>query len=521
MSLSHSGVSNSGQSRTGPYAAPIVDELAPQRLGEYQLLAKLASGGMATVYLGRRTGAGGFDRRVAIKMLHPHLAEDPDVRAMFLDEARLAAGIRHPNVVPVVDVGDEPRRGTYLVMEYIEGSDVAGILKAATKARQLIPAPVVIRLVSDMLAGLEAAHELRDASGNRLNVVHRDVSPHNLIVGIDGVARLTDFGIAKAEGRIASTKTGQLKGKLAYMAPERLRGLNDGSTAVATDHRGDLFGAAVVLWEALCGRRLFRGGDDFQTARLVLEKEIEAPSTHLPMLSPIDRIVMRGLERDPQKRYSSARDFREALDSIAPKLGGMASPSEVTGFMRALLGERLAQQRAEVEEAVLASEAAARATPQASVESRRGVPPWAAAAMVLATVLLVGGFAWWQTAPGPARVPSAPPTVAGPEPAAFESETGTAEEPIEGAEPEGANSNAVGEQTEAVGEDTTEPGTANSDSAEAAARRRRLRRRRAAAAMTTDEMQAAAAGESLPDPSPPPRMTPDSEDNVLENPYGI
>lgn len=317
-------------------------------LGRYQLLAKLAAGGMATVYLGRIHAVAGFDRRVAIKVLHPHLSEDKNIKAMFLDEARLAARIRHPNVIPVTDVGEDPQHGTFLVMDYVEGMDLSQILRAAHKKGARVAVPVVVRIVSDFLAGLGAAHDLVGENGQNLGVVHRDVSPHNVLVGTDGIARITDFGIAKAEGRVSSTQTGQLKGKLAYMPPERF---GKGGLRI-DDLRGDIFASAVVLWEALTGQRLFKGEDDIDTVRKVLDGPIARPSDLRPELAPLDEVVLKGLARDPNERYQTATEFRADLERAAVGVGGVARPEQVTALMKAVLGPKLEQQRASVEVAV-------------------------------------------------------------------------------------------------------------------------------------------------------------------------
>ncbi|MEM9072536.1 MAG: serine/threonine-protein kinase [Myxococcota bacterium] len=339
-----------------PAVSPVLpNQTQAQNLGRYQLLAKLAAGGMATVYLGRIAGVGGFDRRVAMKILHPHLAEDVNIRDMFLDEARLAARIRNPNVVPVIDVGDEPGHGTFLVMEYIEGVDFSKVIRAAAKRAARLAPPVVLRIVVDMLAGLTAAHELKDRQGEHLGVVHRDISPHNVIVGTDGISRITDFGIAKAEGRISSTKTGQLKGKLAYMPPERLQ--RSGGRLI-DDARGDLFATAICLWEALTGKRLFRGDDDLETVRKVLHEDIPPPSSVRPDLKPLDEVVLKGLARDPEKRFQTAREFRRALEDVASRVGGLGRAEHVTQLLQALVGPSLERQRQAVEAAVQATEAA-------------------------------------------------------------------------------------------------------------------------------------------------------------------
>src|SRR5580700_11191148 len=223
-------------------------------VGRYALHHEIASGGMATVHIGRLLGPVGFARTVAIKRLHPHLARNPEFVAMFLDEARLAARIRHPNVVSTLDVVATEGE-LFVVMEYVPGDSLARLLFAAKERSERVPLSVAASIMVDMLHGLHAAHEASDERGQPLNLVHRDVSPHNVLVGTDGAAHLIDFGVAKATGRAQVTREGQLKGKLAYMAPEQLGGS-------PVDRRADVFGASVVLWEMLTGQRLFDGADE-------------------------------------------------------------------------------------------------------------------------------------------------------------------------------------------------------------------------------------------------------------------
>ena len=222
---------------------------------------------MATVYLARLSGVGGFQRFVAIKRLHPHLAREPEFIEMFLDEARLAARIHHPNVVPILEVGAS-EEGYYLVMEYVEGDTLARLLARSAQTGRAPARPVGLRVIIDMLAGLHAAHELKDDDGKPLGIVHRDVSPQNVLVGVDGSSRLTDFGVARATSKLSTTRTGQLKGKLAYMAPEQARGAKD------IDRRADVFAAGVVLWEVLACRRLFKGDGEADTLNKVLNEPI-------------------------------------------------------------------------------------------------------------------------------------------------------------------------------------------------------------------------------------------------------
>lgn len=223
-----------------------------QHIDRYELVAEIASGGMATVFLARLSGVGGFQRFVAIKRLHPHLAAEREFVEMFLDEARLAAGIHHPNVVSILEVGASDR-GYYLVMEYIEGDTLARLLARAATSGQRLPREIALRVVIDMLAGLHAAHELKDEMGQPTGLVHRDVSPQNVLVGLDGICRITDFGVARAASRLSATRVGQLKGKIAYMAPEQAMGKSD------IDRRADVFAGGIVLWRCSpgvgCSRR--------------------------------------------------------------------------------------------------------------------------------------------------------------------------------------------------------------------------------------------------------------------------
>ena len=304
-------------------------------LGRYELLTEIASGGMASVFLGRARGVAGFERVVAVKVCHPHLRLDEEFAEMFLDEARLAAKIHHPNVVSTLDVGEDDGR-LYLVMEYIEGDRLSGLIKAAGKRGRRIPPPIAARIFIDLLSGLHAAHELADHDGADLSVVHRDVSPQNVLVGVDGVARITDFGIAKTEARVTETGLKQVKGKLAYMAPEQLAG--EGVT-----RRTDLYSAGVVLWETLTGRRLFRGETDVDTVQLVVKGDVPPPSELVPGLDPaFDAVVLRAVDRDPARRFATAAAFAEALEDLPLRV---ANARAVSALVQELQGEALSARR--------------------------------------------------------------------------------------------------------------------------------------------------------------------------------
>ncbi len=313
---------------------PFTRSLTGRKLGRYEVLARLASGGMAGVYVARAIGVAGFERLFAVKVLHPHLAHEEEFISMFLDEARLAARIRHPNVVPTIDISDTPDAGFYLVMEYIEGDHLGALLQRAWKLNARLPWSITMRIVVDALDGLAAAHNLVDETGRRLNLVHRDVSPHNIMVSTDGIARITDFGVAKAEVRLSTTREGQFKGKLAYMAPEH-------ASSGDADQRSDLFSMAIILWECLTGQRLFRAENHAATLNKICLEPIPMPSSVDPALAAFDYVLARGLARDPEQRYQSAEEFAEAIEHAAPSLGGVAKQREVAQLVREFAAEKI------------------------------------------------------------------------------------------------------------------------------------------------------------------------------------
>jgi eukaryotic-like serine/threonine-protein kinase len=287
------------------------DPMVPTMLGRYALYDKIASGGMGSVHIGRLLGPAGFARTVAIKRMHPHVAEDPQFVSMFLDEARLAARIHHPNVVPTLDIVATTGE-LFLVMEFIQGESLSHLIRAAKARGEKIPADMVAAIMVGALLGLHAAHEAMSDRGEPLGIVHRDVSPQNILVGTDGVARVLDFGVAKAIDRVhQTTQDGQLKGKLAYMAPEQIGGVVSRAT--------DVYAASVVLYEALTGKGLFAGENGAQTLERILKGCVVPPSHHVSgVLSALDAVTMRGLRVDPAERYSTARDMARALEDAIP-----------------------------------------------------------------------------------------------------------------------------------------------------------------------------------------------------------
>ncbi len=303
------------------------------KLGRYETLKKIASGGMATVYLGRVVGEGGFERLVALKVMHPHIASDPDFVGMFLDEARLAALIRHPNVVATIDI-QKTSEAMFIVMDYVDGPTLQEVRKHLRSRDERVPIGIALRFFIDILNGLQEAHELRDADGKPLNLVHRDVSPHNILIGQDGRAQLTDFGVAKAEARISSTRGGQLKGKIAYMPPEQI-------IAQPVDRRADVYSAGVCLWECLVGKRLFRAANDGALVHMILDGKPAPPSRYCDDIpAAIEGVLMKAISRRPEDRYEEAVDFAEALEDAAREAKiKLPKQREVGRFIKEIVGE--------------------------------------------------------------------------------------------------------------------------------------------------------------------------------------
>ncbi len=316
-------------------------------IGRYVLCDEIASGGMAAVHLGRLVGPVGFSRTVAIKRLHAPFARDPEFVSMFLDEARLAARISHPNVVSTVDVVATDGE-LFLVMDYVQGESLSRLVRALLPLGQRIPPKVALSIMCDALYGLHAAHEAKDENGEALGIVHRDVSPHNIMVAKDGVARVLDFGIAKAASRAGSTREGELKGKLSYMSPEQLR-------HEPVDRRTDVFAASIVLWEILTGERLFRGDDAGAIVMRVLGDSIRPPSERFSEISPqLDAIVLRGLARDPARRFATAHAMATELEAQGP-----ARPAQVAEWVEGIAKDVLAERSLRVAEIESESESGA------------------------------------------------------------------------------------------------------------------------------------------------------------------
>jgi serine/threonine protein kinase len=310
-------------------------------IGRYALYAQIASGGMASVHLGRLLGQAGFSRTVAIKRLHTHLAQDPEFVSMLLDEARLAARIRHPNVVATLDVVALDHE-LLVVMEYVHGEALSRVLSKLRKTNGHIPPAMASAIMCGVLYGLHAAHEAKSETGEPLGIIHRDVSPQNVMVGADGVPRVVDFGVAKAAGRLQETREGQLKGKIRYMAPEQLKRGEIGREA-------DIYAASVVLWECLTGRRLFDDENEWQIAHSIVEGCSQKPSEIAKEVpAALDAVVMKGLSTKARERYKTAFEMAAALEDAVPP----ATPRQLARWLEEVAAEGIkarAAQLAEVE----------------------------------------------------------------------------------------------------------------------------------------------------------------------------
>ncbi|HEX5058500.1 MAG TPA: serine/threonine-protein kinase, partial [Kofleriaceae bacterium] len=304
-----------------------------ERLGRYSVLKHLASGGMADVLLARTDGIEGFERHVVLKRIRSEHAKDQRFIQMFLDEARVAAGLHHQNIVQVYDIGED--KGEYFfAMEYIHGEDLRKLLSAVSKKRTHMPLGYVCAILSAAAAGLHYAHERRDNKGKPQNIVHRDVSPSNILIGYDGAVKVVDFGIAKAAMRQVETRSGSLKGKVSYMSPEQCKGED-------IDRRSDVFALGVLLYELATTTRLFKGDNDYLVMDAIVNTKVPLPRVRRPDLpNEMASIIMRALSRDPNRRYQTADELRLALDHYAIKNNLTASTSALASYMHKMFGAR-------------------------------------------------------------------------------------------------------------------------------------------------------------------------------------
>lgn len=335
-SVSHAGTSRPG----GPVSAPGEEEL-PRQLGKYTLLRALAAGGMAKVYLAIQRAVAGFEKLVVIKRILPDLARDPAFVDMLLSEARTAATLNHPNIVQTFDVGEA--EGTYYIaMEHINGEDIRSVVRAMKRANVTeFPVEHTLSIILGCCAGLAYAHEKKDLEGNPIHIVHRDISPQNVLITFTGDVKIVDFGIAKtADAAIGErTQAGQLKGKVPYMSPEQASGKE-------VDHRSDIFAVGIMLFELTTGRRLFKAKSEFETLKLICEREYPRPSQIRPSYpKALEAIVMKALEKDPADRYQSARDMQADLETFIREERIAVSAVSLAGWMKMLFEDKIAEQK--------------------------------------------------------------------------------------------------------------------------------------------------------------------------------
>ncbi len=315
------------------------------RLGRYELLLPIGHGGMAEVWAARQRGTRGFQKIVAIKTILPNLASDGDFEQMFLEEARVASGVHHPNVAEIFDLGDEGHV-LYLAMEWVAGESLTKILRGTTRVVTPFDVRIAARIAADACAGLHAAHELVDDDGQRLEVVHRDVSPHNVLIHENGTVKMVDFGVAKALGRANEvTSAGQLKGKIGYMAPEQ-------ATGGAVDRRSDVYAMGIVLYEATTGVRPFRGDTPIAILDALATGTFATPSELVPGYPPeLEAIVLTAMARKPDDRLATADRMRQALEQFLAHSGAPVTSTDVAKVVRERIGALLDQRRARIREA--------------------------------------------------------------------------------------------------------------------------------------------------------------------------
>jgi serine/threonine protein kinase len=308
-----------------------------ETFGRYELLRKLAAGGMGQVFLARQKGPVGFQKLLVVKRLLPHLSEDDEFIQMFLDEARIAALLNHPNIAQIYDLGEV--EGTYYIaMEYVHGESIADVLKRAIQRKGNMPIAFKCRVIADAAAGLDAAHHARSPSGRKLALIHRDVSPQNVLVGFNGSVKIIDFGVAKAANKFSQTNVGQIKGKHAYMSPEQAKG-------EPLDNRSDVFGLGTVFYEILTNTRLFKRESEMATLKAVVAAKVTPPSEVAQGIpKALDAVVLKALARNREDRFATAGDMQLAIEDFLFKQQLPGTTAHLSAFMRELYAEELEEE---------------------------------------------------------------------------------------------------------------------------------------------------------------------------------
>jgi serine/threonine protein kinase len=311
---------------------------AGDRFGEYVILKRLAAGGMAEVYLARKSGLGGFTKPIAVKVILAHLSSNQRFIEMFLDEARLAVHLNHPYIAQTLDLGEVDGK-YYIAMEFAHGEDLQRISVTTRKSGRLLPLPYAAKIVSQIAEGLYFAHSKSDNRGQPLGIVHRDISPHNIILTFDGLSKLIDFGVAKARVTFKEEEEGVLKGKFSYMSPEQIRGM-------PIDPRSDIFALGIVLWEVCTGAHLYRETSELLTMEAILRKPVPKPRELRGDMPPdLEAIILKALSKRSVDRFQTAHDMHEALEGYLSRSGWTVGTPHLAEFMKKLFPEEYAEIR--------------------------------------------------------------------------------------------------------------------------------------------------------------------------------
>src|SRR4051812_7997775 len=315
----------------------------PVPFGKYYLLERINVGGMAEVFKAKTFGVEGFERLLAVKRILPNIAEDEEFIAMFIDEAKIAVKLQHANIAQIFYLG-KVDDSFFIALEYVHGRDLRSIFDRMRNRAESLPISMACYVTMQVCEGLDYAHNKRDAQGRELNLVHRDISPQNVLIGYEGEVKLIDFGIAKAAGKASKTQAGILKGKFGYMSPEQVRGL-------PIDKRSDIFAVGIVLYELLTGERLFIGESDFSTLEKVRNVEIQPPSSYNKKIpDELERIVLKALAKDPEDRYQNAIDLHDDLQAFLHTIGGFYSRKDLAAWMKKTFAMEIEEDNAKLEE---------------------------------------------------------------------------------------------------------------------------------------------------------------------------
>jgi serine/threonine-protein kinase len=338
-----------------------------QEFGSYKVYEQLGIGGMATVHVAESRSGGGFRKRVALKRLLPHAAENPELVRLFIDEARLGSYLKHANIAQVYDFG-KVGRVYFMAMEMVSGPTLTQLMRQATATVGVIPFPITMNILIQVLDALDYAHNLRDERGKPLGIIHRDVSPPNIIISNTGTVKLIDFGVAKAASQTSNTQVGTVKGKFSYMAPEYLMG--------KLDHRVDLWAIGAIAYELLTKRQLFDAADDFSVIEKVKESKIDPPSKYNADVPPdLDAVVMTALERNPNHRWQSANAMRTALANAAAELDTVVTNAQLLEWVEWAFSQKPPGDNSELSQLIKVLEKPSRPSIRVVADKPRAQPP--------------------------------------------------------------------------------------------------------------------------------------------------